>query len=63
MPHKKTVVYSEMGFLQGWSIKMGLHWRRVCLTQCSGIVEMANVNVTEGAWDGRFRKIIGMMFL
>lgn len=42
---------------------MGLHWRRVCLTQCSGIVEMANVNVTEGAWDGRFRKIIGMMFL
>lgn len=49
MPPKKTVVYLEMGFLQVWSIKMGLYWRRVCLTQCSGIVEMANVNVTESA--------------
>lgn len=25
MPPKKTVVYLEMGFLQVWSIKMGLH--------------------------------------
>lgn len=49
LPTKKTVVCLEMGFLQVWSIKMGLHWRRVCLTQYSGIVEMANVNVTEGA--------------
>lgn len=49
MPPKKAVIYLEMGFLQVWSIKMGLHWRTVCLTQYSGIVEMANVKDTEGA--------------
>lgn len=32
MAPKKTVIYLEMGFLQVWSIKMRLHWRRVCLT-------------------------------